>query len=1332
MTQVTLPSGTTSWTVPGTVGANDAVISVQVECYGPGGGGGGSGDAAANHGGAGGGGGGYSRSVVPCTPAAVLTVSISAGGAGGNGNANGANGVATSFNNGQVTANGGTGGGYGGATQHGGAGGTPGTGQHAFAGGTGSNSNTLGATGGGGGAGAGTNGNANSTTTITGATGAASGGTGGNGGATHTAGNNGALPGGGAGGAGEANNNNANGFHAGGTGGAGQIVLTYNTVAQSVAQDAAVDQAPYEQSYFPESDWQVEDINWGFKSTMASGTQMGGFRGFRITRGAMGSEIDNWGFNPPVVVVITPFDDVDQAIPQSLEQYITEIEDEQFSYNPVVVTAITSFDEDQYVITTQLARQQVEDEQVYPKAPISFDDSLEQYAQAWHMQDDVETWGYNPAVIGELAIDVEYQLRNNPYPLIQQVEDEQVYPAAPFLKPFPSDDSFEQYAVGWKALDQIEEFSFNPPELIGELLLEEDLQLLIVPYPVTYQVELDAIGQNSPFLQTIALDDSPEHFAGTWNMLDDVETFGFNVPELIGELLLDSELQLDNLPYPDIQQVEDEQVYPNPPFLIPTPFDDSPEQYAIAWNALDQVEDINWGYKDVMASGVQMGGFRGFWVNKSAMGSDFENWGYNPVVVVTAITPFDEDQYAAILQFTEQQVEDDQIYLIPYSETQEFGPSEQQSILPEIEDEQVYPNPPFLTPTPFDDSPEQYATSWRALDQVENDQIYPTAPFLTPFPSDDSLEQFPLGWTVRLQIEDEQIYPAAPFLVPIEYDNTLEQYATAWFMRDDVETFGLNVPEFIGELLLDESQIDNQPYPLIQQVEDEQFGQHAPFLVPFPSDDSPEQLLNKPYPLVAEDDLVFPPSVILPNIFYDTEFNPTMQQSYYFKSLEDEMFNWGYKPPVTLVAEDDAPYDSRVVQWQALDDDTNWGFNPPEILGELILDEELQMQNLPYPITYQVENDQVYPRAPFLTAIGFDDSPEQIPAPYLIRDDVDQQNFIEAFIQDDQPQPFPVLLRYQDDEQFSYNPAVVVVINAFDAEMNPALYLKLTPEIEDELVQFGYSPLLHLIEDDAPYDSFVKQWQGVDDDTSWGYLVSQEFAVDDSSEYRVVKWKALDQIEEFAFNPPEIIGELLLDGAQLGNPPYPLIQQQEDEQFGQHPPFLTPTSEVWELMGLPPNPPYPTTYQVELDAIGQNPPFIIEIGTDDAEGQYLTPPIITDDVDVFGYQFPIPYPGIIQDDDQVPQFPFWSLAWVEGEEVQIIIPPLIVPIVYRVGMGLLLTMQCSTVPAMSVYGAESDLRLAMECSTAPLMSVYDTDSSLRMSVQSIENHGPTTPYWNNS
>jgi len=245
--QTFFPPTVGPWIVPA------GVTSVDVYCWGGGGGGGGSTTGAQFANGGGGGGGACALSTLTVIPGQSYTITIGAGGSAGiAGGGNGGAGGPTTFTGvgGTVTANGGAGGAGsagGGGAHAGGAGGTTGTGTiHAGGGGSAGNDGTSSLTGitgtGGGGAGSTGNGTTPASTcaaTGTGGTGAYPGGNGGDNPdcntTTNLAGVAGAAYGGGGSGA-----NCWTGTWAGGAGGAGQVVLVFTAVLNSITTSVAI------------------------------------------------------------------------------------------------------------------------------------------------------------------------------------------------------------------------------------------------------------------------------------------------------------------------------------------------------------------------------------------------------------------------------------------------------------------------------------------------------------------------------------------------------------------------------------------------------------------------------------------------------------------------------------------------------------------------------------------------------------------------------------------------------------------------------------------------------------------------------------------------------------------------------------------------------------------------------------------------------------------------------------------------------------------------------------------------------------------------------------
>ena len=731
-------------------------------------------------------------------------------------------------------------------------------------------------------------------------------------------------------------------------------------------------------------------------------------------------------------------------------------------------------------------------------------------------------------------------------------ENNQVYPAAPFLTPYPSDDAPEQFAVAWSMLEQVEDEQIYP---------------------------------NAPFLTPIGFDDAPESLPGMYLVRDDVEQQNFVEvfvqddqiqPSAIVAICLEDEPlvplpgapPLPNMLYdadfnPTMQLsqafgLEDPEWGFNPPTLATYQEDAIYQDRPVMQSMVPEIEteQFDWGYNvPLVGVGSQMQGYSGFWVSKPAMGTEVDAWGYNPVVAPAAITPFADDLNPVQFLLQYQDVEDSAFnpVIVGTGGTQLMGFrgfGYYKATMEQAENEQMYPAPPFLTPIGFDDGPEQVPIPYAVRDDVDQfgfnppvvvtitpfdfdqqplqanpivdgvEDIYINTPFSAPVIFDPGDEFQPLAQPLAVQNEDEQIYPAPPFLTPIGFDDAPEQVATAWRMQDDVDTFGYLVSQTFAE---PQEYGPAQQRSFVPEIEDEsaQVYPNPPFITAMPFDDSPEQLPNITVVMDIDNNVfVFGTFVAaLPNMLYDADFNPTMQRGFYFTSPEDEMFNWGYKPPTIATYQEDGVYQDRMMQSVTPEIETeqfDWGFDASRYYG---LGDE----------------------APYFTSLW-------------------------------QMQP-----KVDDDTNWGFKPPAPVAISGFDQdELPPTPPQRLTDDVMDS----SYNPVI-VGTGGTQLMGFRGQW--------------------------APKAGMGSEFEAWSFNPP-----------------------------------VPPVADAWEMVGLPPTPPF--LYQ--------------------------------DDVDVTGFQHPVAYPGIGQDDDQVPQFPVWSLDWAEGWEALpgITIRPITVPIVYKVANQPLLSL----------------------------------------------------------
>ena len=622
-------------------------------------------------------------------------------------------------------------------------------------------------------------------------------------------------------------------------------------VTATYQEDSVYQDRPQLQSLTPEME--TEQFDWGYAVPLAGvGSQMMGYSGFWVSKPAMGSEVDAWGFNPvAVVAAITPFTEEQNPV-QFILQY-QDVEDsafnpiivgtggtqlmgfrgfrdykaamqpdEQWSFNAPVVTVTTAFDFDQQPLTATLVRDGVEEVYINPpfSAPVVFDpgDEFQPLAQ----------------------------------PLAVQTEDEQVYPAPPFIVPIGFDDRIEHLPLATLIRDDVDQFGFN----------------FVVPTPVT------------PF-------DFDQH---VWQQ------------------------RLA------IQQVEDEQVYPAPPFLMPFPSDAAPEQVAKPWVMYDDVETFGYSVSQTFA------------------------------------------------------------------EPQEFGPAQQRTFVPEIEDEsaQVYPNPPFITAMPFDDSPEQLPNITVVMDIDHTLFVYgvlvgplPSMPFDADFnptmmrgfyftsPED---EQFNWGYkppTIATYQEDgvyqdRMMQSITPEMETEQFDWGFDRsryyalgdeapyFTSLWRMMptlDDDTNWGFKPPAPVAISGFDQDELPpNKPQAITDDVMDSSYnpvivGTGGTQMMGFRGYKSPQAAMGED----AWGYNVIPP---LPNMLYDAEFNPAQQASFFFKNLDTEEFDWGYKPPTLSTYQEDVGAD----QWPRFLWNLDWveGYEAQPPLTTVVR---------VVPIVYKVENE---------------------------------------------------------------------------------------------------------------------------------------------------------------------------------------------------------------------------------------------------------------------------------------------------------------------------------------------------------------------------------------
>ena len=453
-----------------------------------------------------------------------------------------------------------------------------------------------------------------------------------------------------------------------------------------------------------------------------------------------------------------------------------------------------------------------------------------------------------------------------------------------------------------------------------------------------------------------------------------------------------------------------------------------------------------------------------------------------------------------------------------------------------------------------------------------------------------------------IQVQDEDQFGRA---VPINLVLEIEDI-NAWTRNQDVEEWAFNTPEVEGELLLEEEvQINNRPWPVIQQVEDEQFGQNAPFLqtisldqtLDFPSlsslqlfDQLEEMAMGRPFVdadtgevittrFAMVDDEIFgfqSQTGAAAILAWDAEYNPVGQISYYFNQEDLEKYNWGWMPPMTKVTEDDTPYDAQPQRSYFINEHNeefgqsvqfyidNVGDERPGVREIANLVEEglsfgfgiegvfELLDNVPTIQNAAITEDEQFGfrQQVFL---GTDDSPEHLPAISMVR---------------------------VDDEYFGFNTPTVTVNTAFADEDHIPTQVRTYGEDET----FGFQ--FQMAQDQDDQFSVGTRAFTVEDDI-FGHIIV--IAETESQEFRNQQYNHVD--EEYAILSTPFAGT-----DQFTDLPEPVTNiQDEERQISFH--ITQPFAFGDEIDHLP-NPPYPITHQTEFDQVGLNAPFIISHARD--------------------------------------------------------------------------------------------------------------------------------------
>ena len=659
-------------------------------------------------------------------------------------------------------------------------------------------------------------------------------------------------------------------------------------------------------------------------------------------------------------------------------------------------------------------------------------------------------------------------------------------------------------------------------------------------------------------------------------------------------------------------------------------------------------------------TGANLMGFRGFWSLRAGMGSEIDNFAFD------LPQQFDEDQFIVPIAIMFYPGVDDDTTHNTFFAMEEYP-------------DDFYTNP--LWPLIFanvDNESEQFmfnlvvggagttvmgfrGWSLRAGmgSEIDNFGFNPVviATAITPF----DFDQQPLVALVVVQ-EDEQVYPASPFLTPIGFDEPSEQVAKGWAMQDDVDTFGYLISQEFAEI---QEFGPAQQNSIVSEIEDEsaQVYPNPPFLTPFQSDDAPEHLSSK---YLVWDDVE--QQNFVETFVLDDQATPLSTTRV---AQEDEQFS--YNPVVVSTI---TPFDDDQQLYKQL-----WMYDDTDVFGYLVSQTFAEVHEFgPVQSQSVVSEDEYFGyNTVVVGAITPFDDDQQLPRMLQVTDDDQVWGFKTPVVvnpfEDDQQ--IPLLGRVVDEDgAWGYNTVVVAAITPFDEDQyavqaarvvdddtnwgyNPAVITAITPFDQDyvlpavqsifdgDMEQFGQDQVF--VQDD--YQNPMVVYPVVQDDDLFGKDVTFAAVLDDNP---LVPASDVDDVDQFGY---QFVFAPELDQHPLQ--PRPLVD--DVEMYGSNPTFI---SEVWESYGVPPSPPF--LYQ--------------------------------QDVEIWGYKFPIAYPSSTMEDFQTPQFPVWSLAWDEGWEVQPTIIPFTfkIPIVYKVQNVPLLNMTVRSGLALSVRAISNQLRLVSE------------------------------------
>lgn len=356
---------------------------------------------------------------------------------------------------------------------------------------------------------------------------------------------------------------------------------------------------------------------------------------------------DTFGF----LVSQTFSESIDIPIPQQISFYIRGLENDNDSAQSTFFASEQYADiDEQFIPLVRFLWH--EDDMVGITIPVVTSDELHLIQYNFTYQEE-DQFGFKTAVV--ISVDDTDQFINIQRIIVDDAEQFSFQTPIVVATAF-SFDATDQFSPIKLIMDDVETFGFNPTTaVLGTMSFDQDDLMFNKPWSLNMDDETQ--WGYAPII-TGGSGTNMMGFRGFWSLpagMGSEDAFGFQTPAVVTAFDQDELIPVTNIVYDDVVQFNYETVFVQDELINPTSVSVQYQEDAFGFqtpvvinvingfdltdytpyrqfSAIIDDEEFNWGLNIGITggSGTQMMGFRGYRIHPAAMGSDIDNYGFQP------------------------------------------------------------------------------------------------------------------------------------------------------------------------------------------------------------------------------------------------------------------------------------------------------------------------------------------------------------------------------------------------------------------------------------------------------------------------------------------------------------------------------------------------------------------------------------------------------------------------------------------------------------------------------------------------------------------------------